>query len=468
MTIVPDSRRWRMGLTNRTLIVVAVVAVLSALLAGLVSYPLVLNASRQQARATLALLADLTAGSLTDSAGPDRGRDGDGDRDRRLPPALVDALLRERVDGYIVTASAGTAPPEGTTAAEVVAVTGGQRVSTETLTSTEAVFVEGRPLSTGVGILLVQPVDVARTPAGAVLARLALALLIGLAIALVVGIIAARRVTRPLRMAADAALRLSRGERDVAVEPRGPAEVAALADSLNRLNAALVTSEGRQREFLLSVSHELRTPLTAVRGYAEALADGVVEADDIARTGSIVRSEADRLDRLVSDLLVLARLDAVDFQVHPVAVDLAEFGRDAADVWSDRCDRDGCPFTADLPTWPLTLHTDPVRLRQIIDNLAENALRVTPEGRPIALSVRSDGPWAVIEVRDGGPGLTVDDAAVAFEPGVLHERYRGIRQVGTGLGLALVGRLTTALGGQVEAGTAPEGGARFTVRLPLT
>ena len=463
MTSVPEQRRWRMGLTNRTLIVVAVVAVLSALLAGLVSYPLVLNASRQQARATLALLADLTAGSLTDNGGGDRDRDGD----RRLPPALVDALLRERVDGYIVTSAAGTTPPEGTTAADVTAVTTGNRVSTDARSGGEAVFVEGRPLSDGVGILLVQPVDVARTPAGAVLTRLALALLIGLAIALIVGIIAARRVTRPLRVAADAALRLSRGERDVAVEPRGPAEVAALADSLNRLNAALVTSEGRQREFLLSVSHELRTPLTAVRGYAEALADGVVDGEDVARTGSIVRSEADRLDRLVSDLLVLARLDAVDFQVHPVEVDLGEFGREAAAVWADRCDRAGCPFTADLPTWPLAVHTDPVRLRQIIDNLAENALRVTPEGRPIALSLRSEGAWAVIEVRDGGPGLTADDAAVAFEPGVLHERYRGIRQVGTGLGLALVGRLTAALGGQVEAGAAPEGGARFTVRLPL-
>jgi two-component system sensor histidine kinase BaeS len=105
-------------------------------------------------------------------------------------------------------------------------------------------------------------------------------------------------------------------------------------------------------------------------------------------------------------------------------------------------------------------------VRQVLDGLLENALRVTPAGAVIVLAVRAEQGYAVLEVRDGGPGLRPDDLAVAFDRGELYRRYRGVRQVGTGLGLAIVAGLTTRLGGTVEAGHAVEGGARFTVRLP--
>ncbi|MCX6431221.1 MAG: HAMP domain-containing sensor histidine kinase, partial [Actinobacteria bacterium] len=288
-----------------------------------------------------------------------------------------------------------------------------------------------------------------------------------LLIAVPIGFWAARRLTRPLRAARDAANEMAAGSRSVTLLPEGPAEIADIADSLNRLNAALVVSEGRQREFLMSVSHELRTPLTAVKGYAEALADGVISGDDVPRTGSTVAAEAARLDRLVTDLLDLARLGAVDFHIAPVDVDLVEIGEDAGEVWRDRAEPEGVTLALELPLEPLMTRTDPIRVRQVIDNLAENALRVSPRGSTIVLAVRREGDWAIVEVRDSGPGLTPDDIPVAFEPGVLHDRYRGVRPVGTGLGLALVGRLATGLGGQAEAGRALEGGARFTVRLPL-
>jgi two-component system OmpR family sensor kinase len=257
------------------------------------------------------------------------------------------------------------------------------------------------------------------------------------------------------------------GGRSVRLNPEGPVEVADIAESLNRLNAALVVSEDRQREFLLSVSHELRTPLTAVKGYAEALADGVISGDDVPRTGATVAAEAARLDRLVSDLLDLARLGAVDFQVTPVDVDLVEVAEDAGEVWRDRANPESVRVVLELPGEPVLARTDPIRVRQVIDNLCENALRVSPPESVMILAVRQEAGWGVVEVRDSGPGLTGDDVTVAFEPGVLHERYRGVRPVGTGLGLALVGRLAQGLGGFAEAGQAIEGGARFTVRLPL-
>jgi two-component system sensor histidine kinase BaeS len=259
---------------------------------------------------------------------------------------------------------------------------------------------------------------------------------------------------------------MASGDRDITIVPSGPTEIADIGDALNHLNSALVVSEGRQREFLLSVSHELRTPLTAVKGYAEALADGVIAQDDVERTGAVVSAEAARLDRLVTDLLDLARLGAVDFAITPIDVDLCEIAEEAAVVWADRASREGLTLISEIPSDEVVVRTDPIRVRQIIDNLAENALRVSPSGSVIVVAVRREPDGGVVEIRDSGPGLTEDDLSVAFEPGVLHERYRGERPVGTGLGLALVGRLARGLGGRAEAGTAPEGGARFTVRIP--
>jgi two-component system sensor histidine kinase BaeS len=136
---------------------------------------------------------------------------------------------------------------------------------------------------------------------------------------------------------------------------------------------------------------------------------------------------------------------------------------------------------------PVLVSTDPGRVRQVMEGLLENALRVVPPGASIVLAVRqppADQPtatggrsangavvgepgFAVVEVRDGGPGFTDEDLAVAFDRGALYQRYRGVRKVGSGLGLALAARLVRRLGGQIEAGHAAEGGARFTVRLPM-
>ena len=224
------------------------------------------------------------------------------------------------------------------------------------------------------------------------------ALAIGLVAAGLLGAWLARRISRPLVHAAAAAHRLAAGERDIRLRPDGPAEVADVAEGLNTLAAALATSEGRQRAFLLSVSHELRTPLTAIRGFAEAIADGVA-VDRTPAAGETIVAESQRLQRLVSDLLDLARLGADDFRLDVAAVDLTALLTEAAAVWSARCEAVGVRFAAELPTAPVVVATDPTRIRQVVDGLAENALRVTPSGAPIVLSltlsaeaVRTAGP----------------------------------------------------------------------------
>ena len=457
----PPPARRRSSLELRTAVLLASVAAIVVVVAGVIAFPLVQAAAETQAQQALAqqadLLADLVSRQISGEPVP---------RDQ-MPVRVIRSLQADQIE--VVATGPGRTPLFPVTEADAAVLAAGGSISDirPSLDGDGRVFVEGRPLPGQQGVVLIQSVRVSRDQAWVLLGRLAVALVLGLAIAVVVGLLAARRVTRPLREAAGAAERLTAGERDVRLEPDGPAEVADLADSLTRRAGALARSENRQREFLLSVSHELRTPLTGITGYAEALADGVVTGDDVPRTGGIMLTEAHRLERLVSDLLDLSRAGADDLRLDVRPVDLSAFAAAAGTVWGDRCTREGVVFRLEPPAVPAIVVTDPLRLRQIVDNLAENALRVTPAGAPMVIAVGVSGTDAVVQVRDGGPGLTPDDVAVAFQPAALYARYRGVRRVGTGVGLALVGRLAARLGGRAEAGRAPEGGASFTVRLPL-
>lgn len=446
----------RLRILPATVLLAVAVATIAAVVAALVSLPLIRSNAEALATAELARLADLTATALRVER---QGR-------YVLPPRVAGVLQAEQVSAYVVGPDAQELP-EGVTSEDVAAVTTGSGVQSRADTAAGPVLVVGRPFEPGIGVILVQPSSVAGGTATELIARLLLALVIGLAIAVAIALVAGAWLTTPLRRAADAALRLGKGERGIHVRPEGPAEIADMADALNRLAAALAVSEGRQREFLLSVSHELRTPITSVRGYAEALADGIVVGDDVARTGSVMAAETQRLDRLVSDLLDLARLRADDFVIECIDVDLVGMLADASEVWTDRCQRADISLVTELPSTPVIVRADPLRLRQVIDNLAENALRVVPAGGVIVMTVRVEDTWGVVDVRDSGPGLAPEDREVAFEPGILHERYRGLRPVGTGLGLALVGRLATGMSGWARAGSAPEGGASFAVGVPL-
>lgn len=456
--------RRRPTLATRIALVTTAVAVVAVLVAGLVSLGLVRSAGDTDARRTLAALADAAAANSEST-----GRLGGAVARRQRTANQLRAL---KIDFTFLTRQGATqgGPADGLatralSAPERAAVAGGASLSLTRDVAGTRTLVEARPAANG-GVVLAQALSDASFARRAV-SRIGIALLVGLAVAVLAGILLARLLARPLKRAAAAAHALARGRRDIQVDPEGPAEVAEVAEALTTLSGALATSEGRQRDFLLSVSHELRTPLTAITGFAESLADGVTTGADVVPVGRTVLGEARRLDRLVSDLLDLARLGAQDFRIDRRPVDLTDLARAAADVWRARCEAVGVTFRAELPPYPVVTVTDPTRVRQVVDGLAENALRVTPAGAPVLLALRAEGPDAVLQVRDGGPGLTPDDCAVAFERSVLYERYRGVRRVGTGVGLALVHGLATRLGGTAAAGRAAEGGAAFTVRLPL-
>ena len=267
----------------------------------------------------------------------------------------------------------------------------------------------------------------------------------------------ARRISRPVDRVAAAARSLTRGTHPAPVPVEGAAEIATLAVAFNELAAQLRRAQEAERNFLLSVSHELKTPLTAIRGYAEAVEDGAVDSREAAAT---VAAEARRLERLVHDLLDLARMNRTDFSVHNTEIDLAEVAEDVVRRYEQQAETFGVTLhpSADGPAPAIG---DADRVLQVVSNLVENALRLTPPGGEVRV-VAAPG---VLRVEDTGPGLAETDTERAFERFYLHERYGLERQVGTGLGLAIVKELTLAMGGSVDVESRPGTLTVFTVRL---
>jgi len=437
-------------LTGRVVLVTAATAVVAVIVTALVAVPVAIRSVNQQIRAELVEQSKIAVELLTTERQAARER-------------IATDLRDEHVEIYLVRR--GVVDQPGLPARVVQQVAAGLEVNTRSPVGGRPSFIVGQPLTgQSSGVILTRPVGTGT--AARVLGSIWIAVLAGLAGGILAGALLARFIARPIRLAAGAAARLSAGDRSVRISRSGPAEAADLADAINHLAAALQISEGRERDFLLSVSHELRTPLATIRGYAEALADGVVAEDGAEKAGATMLAESERLDRLISDLLVLSRLEAADLPLDVVAVDVVDLVRAAGVAWAARCAPDGPLLRVQLPTEPIMVATDPGRIRQVIDGLCENALRVVPAGAPLVLAAHAGPDAAVIEVRDGGPGFTDDDLKVAFDRGALNRRYRGIRKVGSGLGLALAARLVARLGGRISAGHAPEGGAMFTVELP--
>lgn len=437
-------------LTSRVVLVTVATAVVAVIVTALVAVPVAVRSVNNQIRAELVEKSALAVELLATEKQAARER-------------IVRQLRQDGIAVYLIRR--GKVDRAGVPPRVVQQVAGGSIVDTRGLVDGRPSFIAGRPLS-GVDSGVVLTKSAASGTAAKVLGGVWIALLAGLLGGVLAGALLARFIARPIRQAAAAAGRLSAGDTSVRLAVRPPAEAAELADALNRLAAALQTSEGRERDFLLSVSHELRTPLSTIRGYAEALADGVVGAEGAPKAGATMLAEAERLDRLIADLLVLSRLEAADLPLDIVAVDLVDLVRSAAEAWAPRCIPDGPRLLVELAPAPVVVETDPGRIRQVVDGLCENALRIVPPGAPLVLAARPGQYGGIVEIRDGGPGFTDDDLAVAFERGALNQRYRGIRKVGSGLGLALAARLVARLGGTIEAGHAHEGGARFTVAIP--
>jgi len=290
-----------------------------------------------------------------------------------------------------------------------------------------------------------------------------------LLLAAAVAVWLARRLTRPIREIERAATQLGGGDLSGRADlpPRTDADLAALGDTLNTMAAQLETSRGSQRAFLLSVSHDLRTPLTSIRGYAEALADGTLDdADPDARkrAATVIGTEARRLERLVRDLLDLARLDSREFSLRPRPCDATEVVRDAAEAFAPQAREIGLELVV-APASAAPAQLDPDRVGQIVANLVENAMKYATTKVDVAAEV-GNGDLTIV-VSDDGPGIPTDAHQEVFTRLYTAREAPG-RAVGTGLGLAIVQELAAAMGGHARAESPGSGGARLVVTLPAT
>jgi two-component system, OmpR family, sensor kinase len=277
---------------------------------------------------------------------------------------------------------------------------------------------------------------------------------------------------RPLERMGETAGAIAAGDLSRRVSPAEErTEVGRLGLALNRMLARLErafaerrASEESLRRFLADASHELRTPLASIRGYSELFRTGAArDGENTEKAMRRIEEEAARMGVLVEDLLTLARLE----EQRPVAhdpVDLAAIVTDAAD--DARVTDRGRSVEVDAPG-PAVMAGDAHQLRQLVGNLVRNALVHTPAGTPLELSLQRQNGELLLNVRDHGPGLPGDDPDVLFERFWRAESGRERGKGGAGLGLAIVARVAEAHGGDVSAKNAPDGGARFRVRLPV-
>jgi two-component system OmpR family sensor kinase len=281
---------------------------------------------------------------------------------------------------------------------------------------------------------------------------------IGCLLAAAVAAMLARSIARPVLRVARASSRLAEGRLPETVPLAGPSELRGLAESFNTMAGQLTRARDAERSFLLSVSHELKTPLTAIRGYSEALEEGVLTPK---RAVKVIRTEAARLERLIADILNLARLDQQRFDIHPDTVDLVEIARETASRHAARARDLGVRIELEQGESAFA-SADPDRLLQAMSNLVENALRCTPPGGTVTLAAAG----TELTVKDTGPGISPDEIPHAFDRFFLYRRYNGDRPVGTGLGLAIVRELAQAMGGDARV-AASSTGTEFAIRLPL-
>lgn len=291
--------------------------------------------------------------------------------------------------------------------------------------------------------------------------RLGLAFIGGIVVAGLLGWYFSRRITRPVLALSQASDEITRGHYDVAVpDVPGRGEIDHLAERFREMASRLGDAEQQERNFLMSVSHELRTPLTAIRGHVEALREGIA-ADPEAQASSLnmIANETMRLERLVGDVLDLAKLEAHRFTLLTEEVDMERLCEQAYAAFGEEARRRGIDYEKRFDSKP-TIVSDGDRVLQIISNLLSNAFRWTPNGGRVELELAASNGRVSVAVDDTGPGVPVAEHDRIFRP------FWSRDDSGTGLGLAIARELAAALGGSIELESQPGSGSRFELVLP--
>jgi signal transduction histidine kinase len=319
----------------------------------------------------------------------------------------------------------------------------------------------GKTKTTFGALVVAKPKDQLANRVTPLVERLGVALLGGLLVAAILGVYISRRLVRPVLDLSRAADEVARGRYDVVVpDVRSGDEIGHLARRFREMAARLSEAEQQERNFLMTVSHELRTPLTAIRGHVDALREGVAE-DPVVRAASleVIASETARLDRLVGDVLDLAKLEAHRFTLLREEVDMERLCDHAYTAFGEEARRRGIDYRRRFDATP-TIVSDGDRVLQIISNLLSNAFRWTPDGGRVELGLAADNGAVSVAVDDTGPGIAARERERIFRP------FWSQDHAGTGLGLAIARELAVALGGRIELESEVGRGSRFELVLP--
>ncbi len=308
-----------------------------------------------------------------------------------------------------------------------------------------------------------------------ILPRILIAAGLGLVSALLAAVLLARWLTRPLNRLRRAIDAMAAGDYSQRVPEDGYPETIALSRGFNRLAEEAERSRAMIQGFVATLSHELRTPLTALRGFLQALLDGsLAEPEERERALRLMQKETQRLQRLVSELLDLSRLQAQQAPLTLEPLDLGELVRHVVDIFDPRAESEGIELRDEVPS-PLVVSGDADRLEQVLTNLIDNAIKHTPAGGTVTISARvhtepSTGaktvaPRRIVDLAVHNTGSYIPPEVIPhlFEP---FYQGPGARPGGAGLGLAIARQIAAAHGGDLRAESSLDGGTTFTLSLP--
>ena len=271
---------------------------------------------------------------------------------------------------------------------------------------------------------------------------------------------------RPVRALNAAARRLGSGDLSQRVGTRGRDEVGQLGLTFNSMAEGLEVAERQRENLVADVAHELRTPLSNVRGYVEAIRDGVLEPD--RATIDTIHEQVLLLGRLVEDLRLLALTEAGDLRLDVELDSLEDVVRRAAEGFRPRAEAGHVTIHTDIPAAMPLVDIDRTRIAQVLGNLLENAVRHTPSGGDVTVSARAEGPLATVRVADTGEGTPAEELPYVFERFYRSDPSRARATGGAGLGLTIAKRLVELHGGSIRAESGPGRGSRFIFELPTS
>lgn len=291
---------------------------------------------------------------------------------------------------------------------------------------------------------------------------------IALVVSGVLSYLIARWITAPMDQLARAARAVANGDYEHLLSVKGPQEFQSMATAFNEMVREVQANQQAQRDFLANVSHELKTPLTSIRGFAQAILDGTARSTEEGhRAARVIRDESDRLQRLVNDLLDLARLDSGQMQFELQRVDLTSLLAAVVERLSVRARESAVHFEVNLPALP-PIVGDGDRLAQVFTNLLDNAIKHSPSAGSVRIWGEEGQGWVSVHVDDDGEGIPAEDLERIFERFYMVDKARsGGSDRGTGLGLAISKEIIQRHQGTLSVQSVPGQGSRFSIQLPV-